>query len=181
MKTNRGRIGNNSTLEGLQSQLNRLKETVDHGIEFGNPGHPIDPSRELPVAGLPGAAQLVNQHNGVIDNIHGSWVENYLTSRVNVKNILWTHNLYRNDPDYVLPVSGEPNVRWLNFGTYHDGFVGSSNRELYVNISFIGGAVNSNAIFLRCWPTAAGSTLPNVNIFHPIKMTLFFTKAIRGE
>jgi hypothetical protein len=99
--------------ESIVQQMEEIHRVADGDIGFG---HPNDPN-SIGSTTAAGAADV--NHNGTLENITGSWVEATFTA-FDTK-VLCHHNLFREWPDYVLPVTGEPNVRWLNFGMSHDG------------------------------------------------------------
>ena len=179
MQVARGRLSSVSRLESFQAQLNRMKEVVDRKIEFGHPHHPIDLSLNYP-PGAPRLSDPANQHNGTLDNIQGSWVEITLASTAAADRVC-THNLYVNDPTYTVPVTGEPNCRWLHCGTFHDGVGGSADATAAVAFNFVGGTVAKQSINLRFWVTLTGTVNIAVGVLHPIRVCLFFIKAVRGE
>ena len=99
--------------QSIVQQMEEIHRVADGDIAFGYPNDPVDETSTIAA----GMADV--NHNGTLENIVGSWAEVTFTAfdaKVDVH-----HNLFRNWPDYVLPVSGEPNVRWLNFGMSHDG------------------------------------------------------------
>jgi hypothetical protein len=160
----------------VSQQLQEVARTLDQEVEFGEPQDPEDPTSTT----LAGGA--VANHNGTIANIAGSWVEVSLT-QTGLTSVICYHNLYLNDPEYAVPVSGEPNCRWLVFGVMHDGTgadATTGGSRLGVDVAFVGDAVNPNNITLRFNVRREGRAI-TVGDSNPVKVTLFFTRATRGE
>ena len=174
-----GRLTSDVSLENIQAQLDRIIQVVNTDIEFGDPQNPKDPTSETLLAGFDFGTPVVDQHNGTPSNIRGSWVEAKLTS-AGITDVLCTHNLYLNTPGYTLPVSGEPNCRWLLFGMMHDGTNIDGTSTAALDVGFLGDAVTVNSIKLR-FNLVLGGTALTVDAPHPIQVTLFFTRATRGE
>ena len=165
----------------LSQQIDNVVREVDGNMEFGEPSNPNDPTSTV----LAGAATvgLVPGHNGTPGNIAGSWVEIELES-MGISRVTCTHNLYLHDPDYVVPVSGQPNCRWLPFGVIHSGTgkdttVTLSSRVV-VDVCFLGDTVNANDIQLRFNVTMMGDDITIASGSDAVLVTLFFTKATRG-
>jgi hypothetical protein len=124
-------------------------------------------------------------HNGLLSNIAGSWVEIALEA-TGMTEAACAHNLYLTNDQYTVPVTGQPNCRWLVFGVMHDGDVGGAapadaGTRLGVDVSFVGGdTVAANAINLR-FNLRVDGLRPTIDGDHPVLVTLFFTKATRGE
>jgi hypothetical protein len=155
-----------------------LLREVDGNMEFGEPSNPNDPTSTT----LAGATGVDASHNGTPGNIAGSWVEVELES-MGMSIITCTHNLYLHDPDYVVPVSGQPNCRWLPFGVIHAGTgkdttVASS--RVVVDVCFLGDTVAANSIQLRFNVTMMGDDITIASGSNAVLVTLFFTKATRG-
>jgi hypothetical protein len=95
--------------------------------------------------------------------------------------ITCTHNLYLAHPQYAVPVSGQPNVRWQVFGWMHDGTGADATTELMLNVWFGGGTVSANAIALEVSVDVHAAAAPTIDADHPVLISLFFTRATRGE
>ena len=160
----------------IAQQVDELLWVVDDKIEFGEPQNPNDPTDTSQLAGAMGAE---NAHNGTTSNIAGSWVEISLTG-TGLTTETCIHNLYLQDPDYVVPVTGEPNCRWLLFGLMHDGQGQDGTSGLDLDITFLGDTVAANSIQLRVDLSTVGTAV-TVDGTHPALITLFFTRATRGE
>ena len=168
-----GRLHGEPTMESIQSQIDQLTTVINGKIDFGDPLNPFDPTS---------TALAGTTHNGTHGNISGSWVEVVLTGLPN-NSKKCTHNLYLNDPDYIQPVAGQPNCRWLVMGVQHDGFglVGAANANVDVSfVNYTTGLANVNDITLNFRVDAVFISLP-VSATHPIRVSLFFTKATLGE
>lgn len=157
-----------------QEQLDQVINVINGDIEFGDPQDPNDPTSTTRAGGTGSGS-----HNGTLSNIMGSWVDVSLTS-ANVTKVACNHNLYLNSPEHTVSVSGEPNCRWLIFGIMHDNQGEDSTSSLDVSVSFLGDTVSVNSIELRFDPTTAGTAV-TIDADHPILVTLFFTRASRGE
>ena len=160
----------------LAQQVDELVRVVDGNIEFGEPQNPLDISD----AGLAGDFALADAHQGTPLNIAGSWVEIALEV-VGLTTATCTHNLYLQDNAYVLPVTSQPNCRWLQFGVMHDGTPSQpASSRLGVDVFYFGDAVTTNSIDLRFNLRVMGIR-PTIGSSNPVLVTLFFTKATRGE
>ncbi len=162
----------------VDEQLNEIINVVDDRIEFGDPQHPQEPENNLKVAafailGLQGEFL----HNGTRSNIYGSWGE-WPIPILGPTEINFTHNLYLDTPEYVLPVTGRPNVRFLHFGTFHNGAGSGPSTLLQVDIHWLGGTVTANSIRLFIHARLQAGLL-TVNSANRILITLFFTQATR--
>ncbi len=155
-------------------QISEILRTVDDNIEFGEPQNPNDPTSTA----LAGVIGVAGAHNGTKSNISGSWVEIELQSAA-ISNVTCTHNLFLHDPDYVVPVTGQPNCRWFMFGVMHDGTATDGTTSLRVEISFIGGTVTANAIDLQFSLIKAGNG--TIGSSNRVLVTLFFIRATRGK
>jgi hypothetical protein len=168
-------------LLAISQQVDAVVRVVDDKIEFGDPQDPSDPASAVRA----GAVASATSHNGTLSNISGSWVEVSL-EQTGQTTVTCYHNLYRDNPQYTVPVTGEPNCRWLVFGVMHDGDVGGAapadtNTRIGVDVAFIGGdTVNANEIELRFNLRMEGLRT-TVDATHPVLVTLFFTRASRGE
>lgn len=110
--------------ESIAELAESVRREVDGRIEFGSPQDPDD----LDSTELPGDSGISNpRHNGTLVNIAGSWasadVEAWDTA------VTFHHNLYLDNDQYTLPVSGRPNVRVLAFWWEHDGTADSERAE----------------------------------------------------
>lgn len=151
----------------IVQQVEEVQRVADGLIEFGHPNDPEDISSTTP------AGMASTSHNGNVQNIVGAWVEAKFTATNSA--VLVYHNLFAHDPNYAVPVSGAPNVRWLVFGFSHDGTGVDAASALSVNFTE-GDTVNANSIQLRLY--AAGTR--TVGAGNPVTVTLFFTPAARG-
>jgi hypothetical protein len=143
-------------------------------IEFGDPNRGSDPSS----TDLAGDTSVTDPHNGELINIDGSWVEVELTAEVST--VTCTHNLFLDDPEYSL-VSGNINCRWLVFGISHDEqgpMVGPINLTVWYGT---GQAISANAIALHFHVNkdTGGSGVITIDASHKMRVTLFFTKAVK--
>ena len=159
--------------ESVVEQQRGIIQVIDGLIEFGDPIDPFDPAN----TGRAGSAAI--SHPGSTSNIHGSWVEIELTAEGRSTKTC-NHNLYLEEDNttYTLPVSGEPNVRWLVFGWLHDSTGTSGSTRLDLAVYFLGGTVATNSVALEfdVTLTAGAWTLGSNN---PLLVTLFFTRASR--
>ena len=160
-------------LQAIAQQLDHLLSIVDQRIEFGEPQDSSDPTSAVR------AGSTSTTHNGTLSNIAGSWVEIALTA-TGITNATCYHNLYQTNPQYTVPVTGEPNCRWQIHGIMHDGTNADATSTLSVDVFFVGGAVNTDDISLR-FVVATGGTALTIDGDHPVLVTLFFTQATRGE
>ncbi len=153
--------------------LFEIQTAINGEIEFGDPQDPDDGS-STSLAG-----NTATSHPGTLQNIHGVWVEKHITG-VGRSTIACYHNLFQREPEYTLPVTGQPNVRWLNFGWQHDNTGTSGTTELWLNVWFSGGTVTANRIDLEVSVELHVSTI-TLGSDNPILLTLFFVPATRGE
>ena len=159
----------------VAEQVDELLRVVDQEIEFGEPQDPTDPT----ATGLAGAMGAAGAHNGTLANIAGSFVETALTV-TGLTTVTCSHNLYLEYPEYTVPVSGQPNCRWLMFGVMHDGTGQDATSRLAVDVAFMGDTVNTDDIQLRFNLQLFGTAI-TVGSSNPVLVTLFFTRATRGE
>ena len=160
-------------------QIGEILRVIDDQIEFGEPQNPNDPTNTQLAGAATTTSPEVTGHNGTRSNILGSWVEIELTSAA-ITDVICTHNLFLHDPDYVVPVTGEPNCRWLNFGVMHDGTNGDGTSVWELDVFFEGGAVTANAITLRFRLANVGTTY-TIGANNQVLVTLFFIRATRGQ
>jgi hypothetical protein len=152
--------------QSIVQQVEEIHRVLDGLVGFGNPQDPTS----LTSTTAPGAAAA--NHPGTMENIIGSWVEVTFTAANTA--VTCHHNLFP-DPGYTLPVTGEPNVRWLLFGLSHDG--DSANAASTLSVSFKeGDTVAVNSLQLRLH--VGGARV--VDGDHPVVACLFFTPAVRG-
>ena len=145
----------------IVQSIKGLLDQADGGISFG---HPQDPASDSSTT-LAGAGT----HNGTLENLNGSWVEiTFNTSVTFGSSITCTHNL-----NLDIPVSTEPNVRWLIFGATHDG-TGDSGTYAIDAYFQDGDAITANSIDLFF-----GINDLTVNDASPLTVTLFFIPAVR--
>lgn len=175
-----GRGGREPDTNSIVQQLNDITRALNENIGFGEPQDPEDPT-STNLAGGSDGAWAAGDHNGTLGNIDGSWVEIALED-TGATDITCTHNLYPllDNAQYLVPVTGEPNVRWLVFGVMHDGTGKDDSTRLRVSPSFVGGTVAVNKIDLRFDLAVAGTT-PTIGAGNPVQVTLFFTRATQGE
>ncbi len=168
----------NPDSSAVPEQLDELSRVLNEEVEFGDPQNPNDPTSTT-LAGDFSAGD----HNGTLQNIAGSWVEIALEV-TGLTIATCTHNLYTRNDQATVPVSGQPNCRWLVFGIMHDGTaadVGIVSSRYGVDVAFMGGdTVNVNDIQLRFNLRLSGEAI-TVGSSNPVRVTLFFTKATRGE
>jgi hypothetical protein len=162
-----------SRLDAVRQQMNELLLVVDDFIEFGEPQNPNDPTSTT----LAGATGVDASHNGTISNVNGSWVEVLLTA-TGIADTTFTHNLFL-DPNYTVPVTGEPNCRWIHFAVMHDGTNKDGTSDITFSLKFMGGTVTGSSIQLRTNLATVGTAV-TIDGNHPVKICLFFTKATRG-
>ena len=180
-----GRVARVSHAGGLEpdpvavsEQVDNLLREVDGNMEFGEPSNPNDPTSTT----LAGAAGQDASHNGTPGTIAGSWVEVELES-MGMSKITCTHNLYLDDPSYTVPVSSQPNCRWLVFGVIHPGTLKDTtvpSSRVVVDVCFLGDTVAANSIQLRFNVTMMGDDITIAPGANAVLVTLFFTKATRG-
>jgi len=170
--------GREPDLLALSQQVDAVVRVVDDKIEFGEPQDPSDPTSTT-LAGDGFETPTAGHHNGTISNISGSWVEVAL-EQTGMTTVPCHHNLYRDNPQYAVPVTGQPNCRWLVFGVQHDGTGSDANTRIGVDVSFAGDNVDANDISLRFNVRVEGQR-PTIGESNPVLVTLFFTKATRGE
>ena len=173
--------GREPDLNALGQQLDSVVQTVDGRIGFGEPQDPNDPTSTT-LAGAGFGTPAAGHHNGTVANIEGSWVEIALTTLGMTKATCY-HNLYLDNPQYAVPVTGQPNCRWLPFGVQHDGTgkdSGLASSRVGVDVCFLGDTVAANSIQLRFNVRSEGDEV-TVDSDHPVLVTLFFTRATRGE
>ena len=154
------------SVKGIWSAYKTLVKIFQRQISFGHPNHPVDPDYTTPNAGSTDTA-----HNGLLDNIRGSWVEATFSGHGPVR-------CYHNLGISKIPViTWKRNVRWFIAGIAHDDSgtnPPASNMTVYWKVN---DPVMPNYIDLRlAWiPTAR-----DVNALHQVKVTLFFIPAVRG-
>ncbi len=174
-----GRLGTGPRELQQQAQIDRIIAFANGDIEIGDPQ---DPFNTTSAAILAGATNTTGAHNGTIVNLAGSWVEISLTS-TGITNATCYHNLYPDSADtsvWTVPVTGEPNCRWAIKGKMHDGTSDDGTSFYDVDVMFIGGTVAVNAIDLR-FNLILGGTSITVGGDNPVLVTLWFTRATRGE
>ena len=157
----------------IAEALSVLLRVVDREIEFGHPQNPIgeDATSSAQVAGAAGGA--IPAHNGVLENIRGSWVEIIVDSSATADTkIDCVHNLN------VPMTSGvaEANVRWMVMGIKHSGLNAVAASTISVSYETgDSGSITADSFPLRVY--AEGTR--TVNDANPIKITLFFIPAVR--
>ncbi len=178
-----GRLAEKSDIFDLQAQQQRIVDEFNGRVSFGDPQNPKDPTSQTILAGDYSSAREDNR-NGFIANMEGAWVEVSLTATITDKTC--THNLYLGEPTYTsgttqaVPVSGEPNCRWMIMGIMHDGTNKDGTTTAGVDVVFMGGTVSVNAISLR-FIVRSGGTALTVGSSNPVQVSLFFIRATRGE
>lgn len=145
--------------EAVVEALSRLLQIVDNRIEFGNPHDPRSDTSVL-LAGAGG-------HNGALQNIYGSFVELDVEALDTATSC--QHNL-----SVPVAVAGEPNVLWTVMRWVHDGTAATSTSVPGVLFEE-GDTVGTDSIQLRFYCSATRT----VDADHPLKVTLFFTPAVR--
>jgi hypothetical protein len=147
--------------ETLVDMIEELTLQEEGRISYGSPQNPED------LADTTLAGSAAGAHAGTLENMEGSWVE------LDVETADWPTTCYHN-LNTPVAVAGSPNVRWLVFGYQHDG--NTADVASTVSCSFeVGDIVAVNSIELRFY---VGGTRV-VNKDHPLKVTLFFIRAIR--
>lgn len=156
----------------IAEALSVLLRVVDREIEFGHPQNPIgeDTTSSAQVAGEAGGA--IPAHNGVLENIRGSWVE--ITATAADTKIDCAHNL--NVP--LTSGVAEANVRWMVMGIKHDG-AGATTASAASTISVSYETGDSGSITADSFPLRVYANSRTVDGSHPIKITLFFIPAVR--
>ncbi len=162
----------------VAEQVDELLRVVDQEIEFGEPQDPKD-ATDAGGRVLAGTVAVADAHNGTLGNVAGSWVETALTVS-GLTTVTCSHNLYLDYPEYTVPISGEPNCRWLVFGVMHDGTGQDATSRIAVDVAFMGDTVNTDDIQLRFNLQLFGTAI-TVGSSNPVLVTLFFTRATRGE
>lgn len=154
----------------ITQQVEEIRLVLDGDTGFGHPNDPNDITSTIP------AGMATTSHNGFVENITGSWVEAEFGTVDGGGDHITTcyHNLFP-DPNYILPVSGAPNVRWLVFGFSHDGDTVDAASTLSI-VFQEGDTVAAASIELQLH---VGGTRV-VDDTHPVVATLFFTPAVRG-
>jgi hypothetical protein len=175
-----GRGGREPDQNAIVRQLDDVTRVVNEGVSFGEPQDPEDPTSTVLAGGIDGT-WIAGDHNGTLGNLEGSWVEVVLED-TGATDITCTHNLFAelDNAQYAVPVSGEPNCRWLTFGVMHDGTAKDASTRFHVSVSFVGGTVAVHEIDLR-FDLAVSGTTPTIDSTHPVLVSLFFVKASRGE
>lgn len=145
--------------QSITEHLFRVQRVVDGRLEFGSPQDPRDPAS----ATIPDGAS----HNGIIQNIMGSWFELSLGTGDLAVDQTCTHNLG-------IPIvsASTPNVRWIVFGLQHNAAGAGAGST--ISAVYEGGTVGENAIVLRFYAAAR-----TVNDANPLKVTLFFVPVVR--
>ena len=170
--------GGEPNLIAVAEQVDELLQVLDDKVEFGEPQNPKD-ATDTPSRILAGTVAVEDAHNGTTSNIAGSWIESALTVS-GLTTVTCTHNLYLDSPQYTVPVTGEPNCRWLPFGVMHDGTGKDATSRMAVDVAFMGDTVSANAIALRFNLQLFGTAI-TIGSSNPVLVTLFFTRATRGE
>jgi hypothetical protein len=182
-----GRVIPINTRGGKEPDMGALTRQVDdvarqvNQLSFGEPQKPDDPTSAVLAGGDNDGTWAATDHNGTPGNLEGSWVEVALED-TGPTDITCTHNLFGklDNAQYTVPVSGEPNCRWIPFGVMHDGTASDTSTRLKVSVAFVGGTVTVNAIDLRFSLEVSGTT-PTIGSSNPVLVSLFFVKASRGE
>jgi hypothetical protein len=139
-------------------------------IEFGDPSNRLDPTDTT----LAGAA--ATNHNGNVRDIRGTWYEFDIEDAAG--SIDCYHNLHNEEPNYVVPATATPNVRWFLVGLSHSG-VGPGTGAPGIDLCYLAtdsASMTASSIRLRYTTRAAGYTVNGAN---PIRVTLFFIRAVK--
>lgn len=149
----------------IVDHLYRVGRVVDGRLEFGSPQDPEDPASVTLANGT--------THNGTLLNLAGSWFEkdqDTLDTRFDC-----AHNL--GIPVTVVGGVNKPNVRWLFANFQHNGTgVVAGTPTLSVNYdSRDAASITTNSFPLRLYAAAVRT----VNAGNPVRVTLFFTGAVR--
>lgn len=152
--------------QSIVDAVRQLQDIVDGRVAFGSPQDPTDPQSAARADGV--------VHNGSLENMQGSWFEAVIESTAQFHLITCIHNLS-------LPVfDSQPNVRWVLFGTHHDGTGSTGNSRLWMFAHYNGGdTITEDSIELR-FASLWGGTFPTVDATHPLVVSVFFTPAVRG-
>ncbi len=143
----------------IVEHLYRVQRVVDGQIDFGAPQDPKDPASST----LPDGSA----HNGILNNILGSWFEISIGTGDLAVDQTCTHNLGQ-----PIVSATTPNVRWLVFGIQHNAAGAGAGST--VSVVYEGGTVGENSIVLRFYAAAR-----TVNDANPLKVTLFFIPVVR--
>ena len=157
-------------IKELQLQVGGNQAQARGTVSFGFPQNPLDPEDNTALAGATGSA-TVPQHNGSLGNIEGSWVEVDVTDLTS--EVLFTHNLYKDQDAMYAAGADDCNVRWVVHGFKHNG-TGAAVTAMGVHLDTSDTAPTATGISLRVIFTG-----PTVNGDNPVRVTLFFTKAVR--
>lgn len=150
--------------KSIVEYLARSQRIIDGFIEVGSPQNPNDPASTTLADG--------SAHNGTLVNMAGAWVEVDVTAADTKFDCV--HNLGAQ----VLVSGGNnlPNVRWQVMGFQHNGTGAIATSTLSVNYDSRDQASISTTSFpLRLY---VGVTR-TVNGGNPVRVTLFFTPAVR--
>jgi hypothetical protein len=154
------------TVESIWTHVKNIERIFRRYVSFGHPNHPTDPAYTTPQAGT-----TITAHNGLLDNIQGSWAEGIFTGFGPER---FYHNL--NQP-VIGGISYNNNVRWINFGMVHDDSGSAPNNSPMSVYRRLADPIGVNFIDLRLsWTPVAR----DVDGDHPVKVTLFFIPAVRG-
>jgi hypothetical protein len=164
-------------LSSVAEAVTLLLAVVDQQIEFGHGLDPLD-SSSVQLAGASGSTANP-QHNGVAENIRGSWVEFVVDdSVVSVTNGLsdkidCVHNLG------VPLTSGiaEPNVRWIVMGIKHSGADGGNPKD-GISVEYQtgdSGSITADSMPLRV--RVGDRTIDDAS--DKLHISLFFIPAVR--
>lgn len=152
----------------LEPWIRVVERILTGWVEVGHPNHPTNHASTT----LAGDNTALDSHNGLRDNVAGSWVELELGTGDLGAAITCNHNL---GADATVAAAGEVNVRWQVWMWKHDG-TGVGGVFSVISCNFrTGDAITANSIDLRFY--ALGRT---VDDDHKLKVTLRFVKAARG-
>lgn len=150
------------SFEDAQKAFLEIAAILRQGIEFGHPQDPRDPTG----TDLAGDGS-VNQHNGTLVNVRGSWAQAEFTAADTATT--FNHNL-----DLEVDSGGGPNVVWLVGRFEHNGTLANASSTLSVSFE-TGDSVGRDSIELRLYAGGART----VDGSNPVLATLFFLPAVR--
>lgn len=152
--------------KSVAEHASRVQRVVDGLIEFGSPQDPTNPQSTTRADGA--------SHNGILQNMDGSWFEAVLTA-TGKSTVTCIHNL---NVATTQPATA-PNVRWLVFGVMHDG-TGADATSIYrVHVWWQAPSAPTADQIVLGFDIVTAGTAPTINGSHPVVVTLFFTRAVR--
>ena len=154
--------------KAVEREFEAVRRVLSGEIEFGHQTNPRDPAETGLASGAAQATStLAGGHNGTLLNIEGAWVTLDIDTVDAVET--FTHNL-----DVPVESAGVPNVNWLVFRLEHDGTLAAATSALSISYE-TPDTVAVNEIDLRLYSDGVRT----VDGTHPVRATLFFTRAVR--